>query len=230
MSKVAAIALAGIGLADLLCIDAWLLPAVVASEPHARASMSMGMASAGLVALPEDLRRSPAPAGAAALPQPSAPSAATVTSQRPPEVLEAEPTIVADAGREPAVPAAAPKPIAAASPATPPPPIYFAHTGEAEVDASGQLALEGLAEQLRDDGALAVSVRGHADARGSRRINHRLSQRRAQAVARVLEREGIASRRIDVAWFGEARPAQRGVGDQAWAANRRVEVRIHRSE
>src|SRR5688572_17941132 len=52
MSKVAAIAFAcaGVGFADLICIDAWLLPALVATQPYA--SASAGMAAAGLVTSP----------------------------------------------------------------------------------------------------------------------------------------------------------------------------------
>ncbi|MBC8068641.1 MAG: hypothetical protein IAG13_09940, partial [Deltaproteobacteria bacterium] len=64
MSKVAAIAFAcaGFGFADLLCIDAWLLPALVASQPHA--SGSAGMAAAGLIGVPR--------AGTAGLAEPTA--------------------------------------------------------------------------------------------------------------------------------------------------------------
>ncbi|MBC8074096.1 MAG: OmpA family protein, partial [Deltaproteobacteria bacterium] len=155
---------------------------------------------------------------AAATPRVAA--AAPIEAAAPVEPVE--PIMVADAAANPAI---------AAKPAAPEPrAIYFIQTGAAEPDATAQAELDELARRLRDDRALEISVHGHADARGSRVANHRLSKQRAQAVARVLQRDGIAAKRILLAWYGERKPAVAGAGDEAWAANRRVELRVHRSE
>jgi outer membrane protein OmpA-like peptidoglycan-associated protein len=241
MSKIAAIAFAcaGLGFADLLCIDAWLLPALVASHPPA--SGPGGMAAAGLMASPTNaksaivepgplaaLGRQPARADAAAPVQQAAATPSPVVMATPtlapvvvaalPAPAESEPIIVAEAAAPPQP--AAPVPRA----------VYFIQTGAAEPDAAARAELDALAQRLRADRDLEISVYGHADARGSQRANRRLSKQRAQAVARVLQREGVAARRIALAWYGEHKPAVPGAGDDAWAANRRVELRVHRSE
>jgi peptidoglycan-associated lipoprotein len=79
--------------------------------------------------------------------------------------------------------------------------------------------------QLADDPGLRVRLEGHADERGSREYNIGLSERRAQTVRRLLLIQGASASQISTVAFGEERPAAMGSNEEAWAQNRRVEIK-----
>ena len=68
-----------------------------------------------------------------------------------------------------------------------------------------------------------VRVEGHADYRGREDWNVRLSQRRADAVARFLQNLGMPEEIMESEGFGSARPFGPGYGSRALQRNRRVE-------
>lgn len=68
--------------------------------------------------------------------------------------------------------------------------------------------------------ARRVRIEGHTDASGSLKLNQTLSQRRAQAVADFLVRNGLPANRFEVVGYGSSRPLT-GIPSQS-AANRRV--------
>lgn len=67
-----------------------------------------------------------------------------------------------------------------------------------------------------------LRVEGHADEVGSDAYNLQLSERRAQAVARVLQAAGLRPERLQVQGFGKRRPIASNQTDQGRAQNRRV--------
>lgn len=69
-----------------------------------------------------------------------------------------------------------------------------------------------------------VRLEGNADSRGSREYNIGLGWRRDQAVARVLEQQGVAPSQIDMVSFGKEQPAVIGDDESAWSLNRRVHL------
>ncbi len=69
-----------------------------------------------------------------------------------------------------------------------------------------------------------IRLEGHADERGTREYNVGLSERRAQAVQKVLSLEGMSADALPTLAFGEERPADLGHDEGAWAQNRRVEL------
>jgi peptidoglycan-associated lipoprotein len=73
--------------------------------------------------------------------------------------------------------------------------------------------------------SIMVRLEGHTDERGSREYNIALGERRAQAVKRALELQGVAVARITTVSYGEERPASSGSGEDSWSQNRRVEIR-----
>lgn len=79
--------------------------------------------------------------------------------------------------------------------------------------------------QLADDSGLSVRLEGHADERGSREYNIGLGERRAQTVRRLLLIQGASASQIATVSFGEERPAALGSNEDAWAQNRRVEIK-----
>lgn len=100
-------------------------------------------------------------------------------------------------------------------------------SGSVTLDAADQTRLRAFAEALKRPqlANMRVRIEGHTDSSGGRAINLSLSQRRAQAVADFLVREGVEANRLEVRGFGYERPLP---GRPASAGeNRRVEaVRI----
>jgi len=69
-----------------------------------------------------------------------------------------------------------------------------------------------------------VILEGHADERGSPEYNVALSERRAKAVARMLEMQGVFPEQIEIISYGEMKPSEDGHDQAAWQLNRRVEI------
>ncbi len=69
-----------------------------------------------------------------------------------------------------------------------------------------------------------LEVTGHTDATGSDQFNMQLSERRAQAVATVLQENEVAFKRILTQGFGESRPIADNSSVEGRAQNRRVEL------
>lgn len=120
-----------------------------------------------------------------------------------------------DAREDPQLPAASPitSPPAAGARAV----ILFGR-GTWWVGRRGRAALRESVAQL-PQGQLVVEIDGHADATGPRVLNQRISEERAQAVAALMRRSGVAAAQIQLHAFGERRPSNVG-------SNRRVEIRI----
>jgi peptidoglycan-associated lipoprotein len=85
--------------------------------------------------------------------------------------------------------------------------------------------LEGHARVLVREGSRRLMVEGHTDERGGREYNLALGQKRAEAVARTLVLLGVAERQLEAVSYGEERPAASGSNEQAWARNRRAELK-----
>jgi peptidoglycan-associated lipoprotein len=81
------------------------------------------------------------------------------------------------------------------------------------------------AQQLANNSRMKVRLEGHADERGSREYNIGLGERRAQSVRRMLLIQGAAAEQISTVSFGEERPAALGSDEEAYAQNRRVEIK-----
>ena len=70
----------------------------------------------------------------------------------------------------------------------------------------------------------SIEISGHADVRGPKEYNDRLSMRRALSVKKALLSEGLDLQRISVEAYGYSRPAVDGNDWKAWKQNRRVEL------
>lgn len=89
--------------------------------------------------------------------------------------------------------------------------VYFRSNG-ADIEASLQPHLVQLATYLKTYPDLIVQLEGYSDRRGSSEHNMALSQRRIDAIRRILEESGIAPERMREHAYGESR-AQAGSGD-----------------
>jgi len=89
-----------------------------------------------------------------------------------------------------------------------------------------QSTLYNVAQTLREYESTTVDVAGHADADGTNEYNMALSQRRADAVARVLSSNGVSPVRLVAIGFGEERPIADNNTAAGKARNRRVEIKL----
>ena len=103
--------------------------------------------------------------------------------------------------------------------------IYF-DFDQSEVRAEDQTTLERHANRLANESGASIRLEGHADERGSREYNIGLGERRSQAVRRLLLIQGASAGQISTVSFGEERPAAMGSDEEAFAQNRRVEIRF----
>ncbi len=103
------------------------------------------------------------------------------------------------------------------------PVIYFGFDSD-QVDEKGRETIKYYAEKLLDEPDVRVRLEGHTDERGSPEYNLALGERRARAVAQILELYGVTPDRIDIVSYGETKPAVEGHDEAAWAKNRRVEM------
>ncbi len=102
----------------------------------------------------------------------------------------------------------------------------FFQTDSARLKSEIERALESVGEYLGTeiDAVSAVKVEGHADQRGSRNYNLRLSAKRAESVRRALLAGGAVPNRISTEAHSFDRPADHRNIPPAWAKNRRVEI------
>ena len=96
----------------------------------------------------------------------------------------------------------------------------------AAVDPAVQGDLRAVAQNLIEYPESTVGVFGHTDDTGSAAYNQDLSERRAQAVAGVLVRNGVAPARVGATGLGETQPVASNATEEGRQRNRRVEVII----
>jgi chemotaxis protein MotB len=100
--------------------------------------------------------------------------------------------------------------------------------GRAEMDKIAAALLE-LNRQIPQDIAWVLRVDGHTDVRpisGGGRTNWDLSAARAIAVVQYLIARGMPPQRLVAAGFGEFQPIDPGTSEDAYARNRRIELKL----
>ena len=91
-----------------------------------------------------------------------------------------------------------------------------------------QSLIDGHARFLKANPQRRISIEGHTDERGGREYNLALGQKRSEAVRRALTLLGVNDSQIEAVSFGKEKPAVTGGGEEAWAQNRRAEIRYTR--
>lgn len=72
--------------------------------------------------------------------------------------------------------------------------------------------------------AMAVTLTGSADERGSSEYNLALGQKRAESVKRALSLLGVPLTRLEAVSYGKEKPRATCHDEKCWAENRRVDV------
>lgn len=99
-------------------------------------------------------------------------------------------------------------------------------SGRAELRGRSHDDIQRLAQFLRDNPERQVRIEGFTDSTGGDALNLRLSENRALAVARALQRQGVAPGRIATSGYGKAHPVASNGDAHSRQLNRRVEVII----
>ena len=100
-------------------------------------------------------------------------------------------------------------------------PVYFKFNS-AEIRTEYIPVLHGIIEYLRNNPGTDVLIKGHADRRGSKMANYKISRLRAEKVVRYMKSMGIDGSRMKIVPLGETDPQIHG-GKYDDALNRRVE-------
>ncbi|MDO6515353.1 MULTISPECIES: peptidoglycan-associated lipoprotein Pal [unclassified Neptuniibacter] len=103
--------------------------------------------------------------------------------------------------------------------------VFYFDFDQSVVKADGFADLEKHAAYLAANPSAQVILEGHADERGTREYNMALGERRAKAVSRFLQVNGVSGSQVESISFGEEKPAVLGHSDSSWSQNRRVELK-----
>ena len=91
---------------------------------------------------------------------------------------------------------------------------------------AGANTLTGVARVLKEYPKTAVNVVGYTDSTGTRALNMRLSQQRAESVASALIVQGVANERLRIQGAGPDNPVASNNTEAGKAQNRRVETTL----
>jgi OmpA-OmpF porin, OOP family len=167
----------------------------------------------------------------------AAPAAAPRVAAPPPPPAPT-PAPNATPNSAPAAPRAAPAP--AATPAPAPAPAApgattekvtfaadaFFDTAKSNLKPEGKAKLDDLTGKLKDITLEVVIAVGHTDARGSDKLNQKLSVKRAESVKAYLVSKGVEANRIYTEGKGEKQPVADNKTKEGMTKNRRVEIEV----
>lgn len=102
--------------------------------------------------------------------------------------------------------------------------VFYFEFDRSDLSAEARAALVYHANYLKDNPSARYRLEGHADERGTREYNLALGERRAQAVERYLQVQGVSSNQLETISYGEENPVDPGTSEAAYSRNRRVEI------
>jgi OOP family OmpA-OmpF porin len=97
-------------------------------------------------------------------------------------------------------------------------------TGKSAIKPESQVIVDQIAEMLKTNPGLKVSIEGHTDNVGSAAANKTLSESRAKSVVASLVLKGIDKTRLSSKGWGQEKPVADNGTDEGKAKNRRVEI------
>lgn len=99
-------------------------------------------------------------------------------------------------------------------------------SGSSTVDSKFVPVLDSVAVVLDEFNKTYVDIIGHTDSKGSKEYNQRLSEKRAQNVARYFESRAVITERVTADGMGEADPIATNDTREGRAMNRRLEIKL----
>ena len=99
-------------------------------------------------------------------------------------------------------------------------------SGSSKVQSNFVPVLDSVVVVLDEFDKTYVDIIGHTDSKGSKDYNKRLSEQRAESVARYFESHRVVRERVLVAGMGEAEPIASNDTREGRAKNRRLEIKL----
>ncbi len=103
--------------------------------------------------------------------------------------------------------------------------IFF-QTNSYHLKPESYIELKKVVRFLRNNPKISIEISGHTDSIGTYQYNMELSEKRAQAVADFLVKQGINPSRLQVKGYGYTRPEATNKTEKGRRLNRRVEIKI----
>lgn len=104
--------------------------------------------------------------------------------------------------------------------------VAYFDVNSAAIRDEGFRELEWFVQQMQPYPQAIIQVQGFADSTGTETLNQKLSEQRAEAVARYLASQGIDSSRIQTEGFASEYAAKPNLTAEGRQRNRRVEVTV----
>jgi outer membrane protein OmpA-like peptidoglycan-associated protein len=104
-------------------------------------------------------------------------------------------------------------------------PIYFEYDKD-NIQEQYEAYLIEMIRMVKSHSDLRILITGHTDSDGSDVYNIDLSKRRAAALVRFFEKNGLAKSRVEIDFKGEKEPVDRNDTDTGKQKNRRVDFRF----
>ena len=101
--------------------------------------------------------------------------------------------------------------------------IYF-DTDRSNIKPEFMSIIEAHAKYIVAHPSAHVRLEGNCDERGSTEYNLALGERRAEAVAQVMEADGVSASQLETISYGKEKPKALGHNEEAWAQNRRTDI------
>ena len=102
--------------------------------------------------------------------------------------------------------------------------ITYFNFDSAELSAETRKVIGMVVDKFLTNPSARVVISGNADERGTREYNLSLGHLRASAVADYMVANGVDGLRIKKVSFGKEKPLLKGLVEEAWSKNRRVEI------
>ncbi len=100
----------------------------------------------------------------------------------------------------------------------------FFETNSSTLKPDSYLELDRIAKVLNDNKNLFVEIAGHTDSTGSKEVNKKLSQQRADALVKYLNNKGIDKARFQAIGYGDQFPVASNATEEGRGQNRRTEM------
>ena len=91
-----------------------------------------------------------------------------------------------------------------------------------ELDPEAKQTLADNAQILKDKPTMTIQIEGHCDERGGIQYNLALGEKRANAVKKLLQDQGVAANRLSTISFGKEKPLDPSKSEASFAKNRRA--------
>lgn len=106
---------------------------------------------------------------------------------------------------------------------------YFAFDKD-EVHSEYMASIAAQAQYMSAHPHARIRLEGNTDIQGSREYNIGLGDRRARAIANVMQSHGTSSKQLSIISFGAEKPVASGRDEASYHLNRRVDLRYDAKE